>query len=109
MGKLFSIVTLFVLFTSPLLASNSYTGTFSTQTIRLLWMACYQGTMNVNPTNPHYNGALCDCVVNKTRENFKAEEVKKLHGATMQRKYTEMANQCKIFLMIKTPTKEDFS
>ena len=107
--KTFLMGLLLLIMSSSPLVSKEYTGTFSTQTIRLLWMACYQGTMNVDPSNPHYNGSLCDCVVNKTRENFKAEEVKKLHGATMQRKYTEMANQCKIFLMIKTPTKEDFS
>ncbi len=109
MGKFLSVVLLLVFLNTPLLGSNTYTGTFSTQTIRLLWMACYQGIMSVDPTNPHYNGALCDCVVNTTREKFTSDQVKKYQGATMQRKYTEMANRCKIILEISTPTENDFS
>ena len=106
MGKLLTLVTALILFTSPLLGSNKYTGTFNTQTIRLLWMACYQGVMMVDPTNTHYNGALCDCVVNTTREKYSAEEVKKYQGATMQRKYTEMANQCKAKLALGITNEE---
>ena len=109
MGKLLITVTTLILLSSQLFGSNQYTGTFSTQTIRLLWMACYQGIMSVDPTNSHYNGALCDCVVNTTREKYTANQVKKYQGATMQRKYTEMANRCKIILEISTPTEKDFS
>ena len=109
MGKFLSVVLLLVFLNTPLLGSNIYTGTFSTQTIRLLWMACYQGVTSVNATNLEYNGALCDCVVNTTREKYTAEEVKKQQGIKMQNNYTDMANKCKIILDISTPTESDFS
>ena len=109
MGKLLTLVTALILFTSPLLGSNKYTGTFNTQTIRLLWMACYQGVTSVNAMDLEYNGALCDCVVNTTREKYTAEEVQKSQGIEMQNNYTDMANTCKVILDISTPTPEDFS
>ena len=109
MGKLLITVTTLILLSSQLFGSNQYTGTFSTQTIRLLWMACYQGVTSVNATNLEYNGALCDCVVNTTREKYTAEEVKKQQGIKMQNNYTDVANKCKIILDISTPTESDFS
>jgi len=109
LGKLFTLITVLILFTSPLLGSNKYTGTFNTQTIRLLWMACYQGVTSVNAKNLEYNGALCDCVVNTTRERYTAKEVQEYQGIEMQNNYTDMANRCKVILDISTPTPEDFS
>ena len=109
MGKLLTLVTALILFTSPLLGSNKYTGTFNTQTIRLLWMACYQGVTSVNAKNLEYNGALCDCVVYSTRERYTAKEIEEYQGIQMQNNYTDMANRCKVILDISTPTPEDFS
>lgn len=109
MGKLLITVTTLILLSSQLFGSNQYTGTFSTQTIRLLWLACYQGVTSVNSMNLEYNGALCDCVVNTTREKYTAEEVQKQQGIEMQNNYTDMANKCKIILDISTPTESDFS
>ena len=106
MGKFLSVVLLLVFLNTPLLGSNTYTGTFSTQSIRLLWMACYQGVMMADPRNPEFNGALCDCVVNTTREKYTADQVNKYQGATMQRKYTEMANQCKAKLALGITNEE---
>jgi len=94
---------------STSLYAKPYTGTFTTQTIRLLWMGCYQGTMSVDSRNPTFNGALCDCIVNKTREKYTSQEVEKYQGATMQRKYTEIANQCRGELLFQAPRKEDMT
>ncbi len=107
--KTFIMGLLLLIISSSPLVSKEYTGTYNTQTIRLLWMACYQGTMRVDPSNPHYNGALCDCVVNKTRQNYTANEMQKYKGATMQKNYNEMANQCKSILMLTPPPIELFS
>jgi len=109
LGKLLITVTTLILLSSQLFGSNQYTGTFNTQTIRLLWMACYQGMIMVDPINTQYNGALCDCVVNLTRERYTAEDIKKYRGIEMQNNYTEIANECKIILQISTPNPKDFS
>jgi len=109
LGKFLSIVLLLVFLSTPLLGSNKYTGTYNTQTIRLLWMSCFQGIMSIDPSNPQFNTALCDCVVNTTREKYTVDEIKKYQGVTMQRKYTEMTSQCKAKLTIGIPNEEDLT
>ena len=109
MDKFLSVVLFLVFLNTPLLGSNTYTGTFSVQMIRTMWRACFQGASLANPITPHFNADLCDCVINKTREKYTVDDVQKYKGLKMQNNYTKMANDCKVILEISTPTPKDFS
>ena len=44
-------------------------GSFTTQQIRLLWMGCYQGANMKSPQSPQLNGMVCDCILDKTKQD----------------------------------------
>ena len=73
---------------------TNFTGTFPTQTVRLLWMGCFQGANMKNPTNAEANGLICDCILDKVRKRMTHEYVRRNSGQHMQDQYTALANEC---------------
>ena len=73
---------------------TNFTGTFPTQTVRILWMGCFQGANMKNPTNTDANGMICDCILDKVRKRMTHDYVRKNSGSHMQDQYTALANEC---------------
>lgn len=73
---------------------TNFTGTFPTQTVRILWMGCFQGANMKNPENTEANGLICDCILDKTRKRMTHDYVRKNSGQHMQDQYTGLANEC---------------
>ena len=71
-----------------------FTGTFPTQTVRILWMGCWQGANMKNPANSEANGIICDCILDKVRKRMTHDYVQKNSGMQMQNQYTSLANEC---------------
>jgi len=71
-----------------------FTGTFPTQTVRVLWMGCWQGANMKNPANSEANGIICDCILDKVRKKMTHDYVRKNSGMQMQNQYTSLANEC---------------
>ncbi len=73
---------------------DRYSGTYSTQAIRILWMGCWQGANQKNASNTDTNGVVCDCIMDKTRKRFTYQYIKFAPSGEMQSKYAGMAEEC---------------
>ena len=73
---------------------EGFTGTFTTQQIRMLWMGCYQGANMKSPQSQQINGMICDCILDKTRELYTYETIQKKSGKPMQDEYSRLADVC---------------
>ena len=69
-------------------------GSFTTQQIRLLWMGCFQGSNLKSPQTQEFNGMVCDCILDKTRELYTYDEIQKKSGKPMQDEYSRLADIC---------------
>ena len=56
---------------------NKFSGDHTTAQIRGMWIVCFQSKQRVQPkTPPIIHTAACDCIVDKSRENFSSKDYK---------------------------------
>lgn len=58
---------------------STYTGTFPTADIRVMWQSCLQGHQVARRLPYQVAGAVCDCVADKTREDFNMSDIKDIY------------------------------
>ena len=73
---------------------SNFTGTFPTQTVRILWMGCFQSANIKNLANKDTNGMICDCILDKVRKRMTHDYVKKYSGQHIQNHYKILENEC---------------
>jgi len=81
--------------TKTLLAKER-TLNFNTQSIRILWMACFKGGHQGQQKIPSDAVALvCDCVIDKARTQLSFEYTTRNAGPIMKKVYRRYLQQCK--------------
>ena len=67
---------------------GTFTGTYPTADIRIMWQSCMQGHAQVRKFHPNEAGAICDCVADRTRIDFEMNDIKEIYsrGAKCQKR-----------------------
>lgn len=74
---------------------STFTGTFPTADIRVMWQSCLQGHQVARRLPYQVAGAVCDCVADKTRQDFNMSDIKDIYevDATGKQKGVNKDNQ----------------
>ena len=59
---------------------GTFTGTYPTADIRIMWQSCMQGHAQVRKLNPQQAGQVCDCVADRTRIDFDMNDIKEIYS-----------------------------
>ena len=59
---------------------GTFTGTYPTADIRIMWQSCMQGHAQVRKFHPAQAGAICDCVADRTRIDFEMNSIKEIYS-----------------------------
>ena len=59
---------------------GTFTGTYPTADIRIMWQSCMQGHAQVRKFHPNEAGAICDCVADRTRIDFDMNDIKEIYS-----------------------------
>ncbi len=59
---------------------GSFTGTYPTADIRIMWQSCMQGHAQVRRMPPDQAGQVCDCVSDRTRIDFQMDDIKEIYS-----------------------------
>ncbi len=59
---------------------GTFTGTYPTADIRIMWQSCMQGHAQVRKFHPNDAGAICDCVSDRTRIDFDMNDIKEIYS-----------------------------
>ncbi len=59
---------------------GTFTGTYPTADIRIMWQSCMQGHAQVRKFHPNDAGAICDCVADRTRIDFDMNDIKEIYS-----------------------------
>ena len=59
---------------------GTFTGTFPTADIRIMWQSCMQGHAQVRRMHPQEAGQVCDCVADRTRIDFEMDNIKEIYS-----------------------------
>ena len=72
-----------------------YSGDHDTETIRGMWHVCYMTHKKVNRFAPElYLWKLCDCVIDKSREEYKSTEYEKYSGDNLTKFFKDANLEC---------------
>jgi hypothetical protein len=89
--------------TKPLLAKEERTLNFSTKSIRVLWMACFQGGQQQQKLPSDAIALVCDCVIDKARTQFSFKYTVENAGPIMKRVYGKFLIQCQKEIVTSPP------
>tara|TARA_B000000557_G_C20709027_1_gene415036 strand:- start:236 stop:658 length:423 start_codon:yes stop_codon:yes gene_type:complete len=59
---------------------GTFTGTYPTADIRIMWQSCMQGHAQVRKLHPNEAGQVCDCVSDRTRIDFQMDNIKEIYS-----------------------------
>ena len=59
---------------------GTFTGTYPTADIRIMWQSCMQGHAQVRRMHPNEAGQVCDCVSDRTRIDFEMNDIKEIYS-----------------------------
>ena len=59
---------------------GTFTGTYPTADIRIMWQSCLQGHAQVRKFHPNDAGLICDCVADRTRIDFEMNSIKEIYS-----------------------------
>ena len=59
---------------------GTFTGTYPTADIRIMWQSCLQGHAQVRKFHPNDAGLICDCVADRTRIDFEMNDIKEIYS-----------------------------
>ena len=74
---------------------------FSTKSIRVLWMACFQGGQQQQKIPSDAIALVCDCVIDKARTQFSFKYTVENAGPIMKRVYGKFLIQCQKEIVTK--------
>jgi len=74
-----------------------FTGDHSTMQIRGLWYVCIQARQRGLPhLPPPVHSAHCDCVLDKSREQFSSKDYEKMQQGNLTKVFTEINLECQM-------------
>ena len=75
---------------------GTFTGTYPTADIRVMWQSCMQGHAQVRRLHPIHAGLVCDCVADRTRVDFEMNDIKDIYSDSPKGKEANKDNQSRV-------------